>query len=148
MTEIEGVVSGTFNKDFQGTMLYSFKIEGNQKFFRLGQKKPDFKEGQCIKFVERNNNVDWNSIEILTDAPQSTTTDASASAPTGAPSVDVGARIRHQAARADATRLVVAALHTDHLPHSANTAKGKRLDLLIGYVEQVTKQLLEQEENA
>jgi hypothetical protein len=54
--------------------------------------------------------------------------------------------MRYQAARADACRLVIAALHTDHLPHAANVTKAKRLPLLEGYVEQVTKTFLEQEE--
>lgn len=54
---------------------------------------------------------------------------------------------KFQAARRDAARIVVAALHTNHLPHSDNTAKGKRLDLLTGYVEKVTQELLRQEDD-
>jgi len=62
----------------------------------------------------------------------------------------VGARIRYQAARADATRVVVAALHTEALPWTAvqQKNKSKKLDLLTGYIKQVTETLLEQEEEA
>jgi len=135
MTPREGKVVGVFEKPYHNVMLYSFKIEGDNTFYRLGQNKPEFKVGDTISFEDRNTNV--SNVEV--------TVSSTASPQKDAPSVDVGSRIQYQAARADATRLVVAALHTDHLPHAANVAKNKRLDLLLGYVEEVTGQLLEME---
>ena len=148
MTEIEGVVSGIFNKDFHDVKLWSFKIEGSDRFYNMGQKQPTFEEGQCVKFTERNNRVDWNSIETISKDALKSTTAPSENSTTAAGTIntsDVGDRIRYQAARHDATLLVTAALKTDHLPHASNVAKGKRLDLLLGYIKQVTQQLLEQE---
>jgi len=133
-----GVVHSLHEKDWQGTMLYSFKVEGVERFWRLGQKVPEFKVGDYIKFTERNSNVDWDSIEPAKGpAPQVSPE----------PTMDVGERIRYQAARADAVRLIVAALHTDALPWTAvqQKTKSKRLDLLLGYVKQVTEQFLEEE---
>lgn len=140
-------------------MLYSFKLEDNTRFWRLGQKQPQFKVKDCVKFTERNSNVDYDSIQhiesesvavVKLDAPQSTATNALDSGGPVPSVTEVGARIRYQAARADATRLVVAALHTEALPWTAvqQKNKSKKLDLLTGYIKQVTMTLLQQEEDA
>lgn len=129
--------------------LYSFKIEQSERWFRLGRNKPTFKEGEWIRFNERNTQVDVQSVEVGVKETQpsdsakvSTTREGSSPTPTAQ---NVGQRLQYQAARADATRIVCAALQCDHLPHAANTAKGKRLDLLMGYVKEVTHELLAQE---
>jgi hypothetical protein len=146
MSEQRGVVASLHEKDWNGTMLYSFKLEGVERFWRLGQKKPDFKVKDLVKFTERNSNADWDSIAVIPSAnvavlkPDQPTEVA---APT-----DVGKRMQYQAARRDATSLVVAALHTEALPWTAvqQKNKSKKLDLLTGYIEQVTKTLLDQED--
>lgn len=137
---------------YQNVELYQFKIEQSERYFRMGRNKPEFKEGEWIEFTERNSNVDATSIWVdvktgVEAAPSDTVSNSTTKeeSTTVTSAGDVGNRLRYQAARADATRIVVAALAADHLPHSANTAKGKRLDLLTGYVEMVTKTLLEQE---
>ena len=121
MTEIEGVVSGIFNKDFHDVKLWSFKIEGSDRFYNMGQKQPTFEEGQCVKFTERNNRVDWNSIETISKDALKNPPEVKGTSGTTNTS-DVGDRIRYQAARHDATLLVTAALKTDHLPHASNVA--------------------------
>jgi len=91
----------------------------------------------------------------MTDSgPEENTTDAAgplrSAAPINSSTPDVGTRIRYQAARRDATSLVVAALHTDALPWTAveQKNKGRKLDLLTGYIEQVTQTLLTKENDA
>ena len=155
MTNQEGIVQGIFDKDWQSIKLWSFKLEGSDRFWRLGRDKPEFKEGDFIKFSERNSNVDPKSIEVLgtagttstsdapSDAPQPTAQSGSGSAVSAQSAKDVGERIRFQQARRDATNIIVAALHTDALPWASNTAKSKKLDLLVEYVKQVTNMLLE-----
>ena len=145
-TEVAGVVHSLHEKDWNGTMLYSFKLEGVERFWRLGQKVPEFKIGDSITFTERNSNVDWGSIKPIAKEDVVVVRPGSMLPP--AP--DVGKRIQHQAARADATRLVVAALHTDALPWTAvqQKNKSKKIDLLLGYIKQVTEQMLEGEEAA
>jgi len=149
MKEWTGQVQDISSRDFQTVKLWSFKIEGSERWFRLGQKEPNFSIGDRICFQERNSQVEWGTITPTTapvsNAPVPPSAEATGSVTSGAPSNDIGERIRYQAARADACRIVVAALHTEHLPHAANIAKGKRLDLLLGYVDQVTEQLLEEE---
>jgi hypothetical protein len=157
--EWNGIVEKISSRDFNGTKLWSFQLEECPRYFRTGKTEPQFMEGACVTFTERNGQVDPATVSLTTDASAPTTsksapTQTELSVPAGAgappetaPATSVGERIRYQAARADAARLVVAALHTDHLPHAANIAKNKRLDLVLGYVEQVTLALLEQENN-
>lgn len=140
-TEQTGVVASLHERDWNGTMLYSFRLDGVDRYWRLGQVKPDFNKGDTIKFSEKNSNVDPQSV-VVTDV-RGILEEAKPVSGTQ----NVGVRMQYQAARADACRLVVAALHTDHLPHAANVAKGKRLDLLLGYIKQVTEQMLAEEED-
>ena len=66
---------------------------------------------------------------------------------------DVGKRIQWQAARRDACNIVVACLALEAtnveakgiLPWAANVAKAKKLDLLRGYINELTKQFIEEE---
>jgi len=49
--------------------------------------------------------------------------------------------------RRDATRIVVAAMQTGNLPWASNTPKNQKLDLLRGYINELSKQFKEDEEN-
>jgi len=147
MNEWTGQVKTISDRDFQGVKLWSFQLEESERFFRTGKTQPTFAVGDTICFEERNSQVEWSSVQFRDATVSDKTPDASPTT-TSAPSTsvsNVGKRLQYQAARADACRIVVAALHTEHLPHAANIAKGKRLDLLLGYVDQVTEQLLEEE---
>ena len=178
MNERQGQVKSVTNRDFQSIKLWSFQLEGSDRYYRTGKNEPKVTEGQWIKFNEKNGivmtetimtfsresaptgavvlpeTVAATSVQGRTYAPatesQGNVSPASTSAVTGAQhtSVDVGKRIRYQAARRDASNIVIAALHCDHLPHATNVAKGKRLDLLLQYVEEITQTLLEKEEAA
>lgn len=50
-----------------------------------------------------------------------------------------------QDARRDATRVIVAAMQTDNLPWAKNTPNNQKLDLLRGYINTLTQQFLEDE---
>ena len=162
MKEWTGTIKTISDRDFQGTRLWSFTLEESERFFRTGKEQPNVMIGDSVCFQERNSQVDvdtllhvWTAAAPVKGSPEKEST-VETTAPCGVPATssdvwqqktDVGERIRYQAARADACRIVVAALHTEHLPHAANIAKGKRLDLLLGYVDQVTETLLKQEED-
>ena len=139
-----GVISNILDRDWHGTKLWSFKIEGSERFWRTGKDKPECEAGDYVQFEEKNSNV--TSLKVLPAGEKIVIPDQPDKP--DVPTVDVGARIRYQAARADATRLVVAALHTEALPWTAvqQKNKSKKLDLLTGYIKQVTHTLLEQEE--
>lgn len=149
MMERTGQVKAVTSRDFQSVKLWSFQLEGSDRFFRTQKVQPDVTEGEWITFREKNGIVMTDSIE-KTDATSAveTVVETSVTEPVTSVPTDVGKRIRYQTARADATRLVVAALEHDQLPHPTNVAKGKRLDLLLGYIEEITKSLLAQEEAA
>ena len=152
MKEWTGTIKTISDRDFQGTRLWSFTLEESERFFRTGKEQPNVMIGDSVCFQERNSQVDVDTLMPMTasePALLATSTDNVLPVPEEIwkQKTDVGERIRYQAARADACRIVVAALHTEHLPHAANIAKGKRLDLLLGYVDQVTETLLKQEED-
>ncbi len=166
--ERSGQIKSVTSRDFQSVKLWSFQLEGSDRFYRTGKNEPMVTEGEWIKFNEKNGivlmetlmKVDsgeetkkhvehlrsvgaaQTSVEIAQNNGRLVSRD-SASETDGPTSV--GDRIRYQAARRDASNIVIAALHTDHLPHAVNVAKGKRLDLLLQYVEEVTQTLLERE---
>lgn len=147
---IQGTVAKINEVNFRDDiMLYSFILEEGSTVWRMGRVKPEFEEGTCIEFEEKKGNVLPGTLRAVTvkagavEAPSERVSTKTA-APSGT-AADVGTRLRYQAARRDATRIVVAALEADHLPHAINIAKAKRLPLLLGYVEEVTLSLLEQE---
>ena len=169
MMERTGQVRAVTDRDFQSVKLWSFQLEGSDRFYRTQKVRPDVEVGDWITFREKNGIVMTDSITKGSAIAQSeqvedpasvggtamkdtsageTVVGTSATAPVTSAPTDVGKRIRFQTARADATRLVVAALEHDQLPHPTNVAKGKRLDLLLGYIDEVTKALLAQEEAA
>lgn len=148
MTEWEGTVSSVDSRDWHGVQLWSFRLEGKDRIFRCGKEKPDVAKGSDITFTERNNQVEAGSIIVKGAVPPEIPLGAEplqTSASVAPSRSDVNARIQRQQARRDATNLIVAALHCDALPWAANTAKGKRLDLLHEYINQVTERFLEEE---
>ena len=152
----KGQVSELFERDFQGTKLHSFKIEGVDRWFRTGKEKLPVDPGKYISFTERNSQVDLTSVTEMDSIQSASATEetepaAAPSAPEATTAPTVGQRMAWEAARRDATRIVATALEVEGkglevLPWAKNTAKNKRLDLLVSYVNQVAKQLLEQQE--
>jgi hypothetical protein len=150
MQTYEGILKNKSERPWNDVMLYSFQLEGESIWFRTGQKALTIEVGQAIKFSAdpQTKKVDLDSMELSTAAPTPAGTK-----PTGSTSTTRedywAARERHdmtRSARADATRIVCAALAHDHLPHASNTPKGKRLDLLVGYVKEITEELIKYEQ--
>lgn len=164
----KGVVSKTFEKDWtdrdtgDNIVLRSFQIEGEKQYFRTGTTDlRDVREGNYISFTAdaRSGNVDFKSVEIVEGeaparAPKPSAGGAAKSGrATGAASrndywedkakrdVEITEpRISYSAAQKNATALVTAALNHDLLSFG-NAAKGKRLDMLVDFVEETTLQL-------
>lgn len=172
MKTVRGEVTSIHEKDFHGTMLYSFRIDEKPQFWRCGKNKPDVTVKDYIEFQAQLQNVVPGSIQVVErkthEAEGEMVKELSKArdvldskeippdvgvtrvADVGVTRVaDINARIRYQQARRDATNLVVAALHTDALPWTAaqQKNKSKKLDLLTGYIEKVTETLLDQETN-
>lgn len=154
MKTYEGVLKNKSERDWNGTMLYSFQLDGQNIWFRTGQKALTLEEGTPIRFQanEANKQVDLASMEKLDTAPaQTDATGAKSPSPSGSSTTREDYWQNRErldsvrTARADATRIVCAALAHDHLPHAANTTKGKRLDLLVGYVKEITEELIQYE---
>lgn len=171
----KGVVSATFEKEWedrdkgQTIVLHSFQIEGEKRYFRTGTKRPGFSEGTPIRFTAdaKTNNVDFNSIETIDESeverapkpPTSSGRARSSARPTGNSRNDywenkatrdievTEPRISYSAAQKNATELVCASLANDALSFG-NAAKGKRLDLMVDYVEQLTLRLALAQTNA
>ena len=167
----KGVVSATYEKDWtdrdtgDDIVLRSFQIEGESKYFRTGTTNiAEVKEGNYISFTAdaRSGNVDPKSVEVLEDTPPARAPKPRASKSSGTrASTGSGTsrndyweekakrdveitepRISYSAAQKNATELVTAALTHDLLSFG-NAAKGKRLDMLVDFVEQTTLRLAE-----
>ena len=155
MKEWTGKVTEVKKVPYQNVVLYQFKIEQCPRYFRLGRSEPTFEEGTWIKFTERNSTVNIDSVDVGVKAEESdviTPSTKTESSPPQSTAVDVGQRLKYQAARADATKLAVAMLAAESagveiLPWAKNVAKNKRLDLFMGYVEELTGTLIKQEED-
>lgn len=153
MKTYEGILKNKSEREWNGTMLYSFQLEGQNIWFRTGQKGLTLDEGTPIRFKanETNKQVDLESMEKLDSLPATGATPAQQSSGATSSTREDYWQNRERldsvrTARADATRIVCAALAHDHLPHASNTPKGKRLDLLVGYVKEIAEELISYEE--
>ena len=149
MTEWEGIIEVSDEKVWNNIKLYSFRLEGVDRWFKTGKEQIEQVIGDNVKFTERNSKVDLTTIAVVEPsdaAPRPTAPAVSVSEVTAdAAPKDIASRIQWQNARADATRVICAALQYDALPWPTNLAKGKRLDHLRGYINEMTKQFLEEE---
>lgn len=151
MANHTGVLRSKEFKDWHGVKLYSFTLEGQDRWFKTGKAEIQAEIGEKISFVERNGKVQLDTVSTQTVTEATTTPTPAEATPSGATSVmeatSISDRIRWQNARADAARVIVAAMHTDCLPHPNNVAKGKRLDLVVGYINELTRTFIEEEES-
>lgn len=140
-------------KDWKDIQLYSFKIEGVDRWFRTGRQPIEQDVGATITFDERNTQVILDSVKVgpvgtptVSETVPSVSGDSTQTSGTGNPQT-VADRIRWQAARRDACNVMCAALKSDAMPWASNVAKSKKLDLLRGYINELTKQFIEEENN-
>ncbi|MHC4647483.1 MAG: hypothetical protein ACYTBJ_18505 [Planctomycetota bacterium] len=160
-----GKISKKFHRDFQGTKLYSFQLEGSDRWFRTGKEELEQAEQQTITFSEKNSQVLLDTVvegkgstasaptmeetaPVATSGPTTPTSQESSTTSYTGPTV--GQRMAWEAARRDATRIVTTALAVEGqglevLPWAKNLAKAKRLDLLVEYINRVAKQLMEEQ---
>jgi hypothetical protein len=152
--KVNGTVSKTYMKDWNGRngniVLHSFQIDGNNKFFRTGERSL-VQKGDTVEFYADDKGTVENLTKVAATAPVVTS-----SAPVPAPQKEnwdargaywsarevrdvevVEPRITWASAQSDAVALVTAALAHDALAFG-NANKGAKLDLLLSYVDQVT----------
>lgn len=173
----KGVVTNTYEKDWtdrdsgENIVLRSFKIEGESRYFRTGTNNSSaIAEGNYISFSAntQSGTVDLKSVEIVEgEAPARAPKPSASTAgkPKSARSAASGGRdtywadkaardvevteprISYSAAQKNATALVAAALAADALSFGS-TAKGKRLDMMVDFVELTTLRLAKLQMNA
>lgn len=165
----QGVVSEVSKKEWYDSRkgrnidLYSFRIDGNNTWFRTGTNQPTFHQGDAISFTnDDKNNVRLDSVQAgNAPAPVAGSPAPAAQQPATVASGgqnrdgywaakearDLEREARYQsvdvprmglsAAQDRAVALVVGAIGTEAIPFG-NMAKGERLDYLIEAVEKVT----------
>lgn len=170
MSQASGTIAKKFYKEWQGKQgvitLCSFQLEGNRQYFRTGTKDLPYRESQTIKFnYDDKGNVDLNSVEeVAASDVQSAPSIPASSAPAASggkvkENWDARAkywddkdkrgieviepRITMSSSQRDAIALVTAALANDALSFGS-VAKGKKLDMLLDYVDQVTDRFYKQ----
>lgn len=155
-------------------MLYSFKLDGDDDYYRTGQTKPEFEEGQSIAFeVDNKNNVDLETVEVLEaevkKAPKATGRPAKSGGFSKNASGSAGGRDEYWAKKEArdlekdaryqkvdiprmtfctsqdaAVSLVTAALQHDCLPKIGTVSKTARLSALLAYVDEITDRFFRQ----
>jgi hypothetical protein len=164
--KVSGTVSKVYTKDWNGRngniTLHSFQIQGNNKFFRTGEKQL-VRQGDTVEFYadDKGNVENLEHVEKQDAAPvvNSAPRPATAAAPAPKENWDargaywsarevrdvevVEPRITWASAQSDAVALVTAALAHDVLSFG-NANKGAKLGLLLDYVDQVTSRFAAQ----
>ncbi len=171
MRTITGTLEEVSNKDWHGTKLWKIKVDG--VYYNMGTKEPPqiVPGSYAIRFNEANGKV-VSDIQIM-DAPVVQDKPAAGPAFADKPSrahtfkplyggtsgtplrvPSVNERIQWQNARADACRVICAALELEGradvkgvLPWASNLAKKKKFDLLKSYINELTREFIEEEEN-
>lgn len=160
MADITGQVRNKRAVPFEGKQgpitLRSFQLEGDSRFFRAGTRVIPCDDGDSIRFTAEekggNFNVDVDTISkiesvakvVASVAPASSSSKDTYWADKDAHSKNViEPRINFSASQRDAVALVTAALEFDCLSFGS-VAKGKKLDMLLDYVDQVTDRFVAQ----
>jgi hypothetical protein len=160
----KGIIAKVFEREWEDRdsgediILYSFQLEDNKRYFRTGTKKPKITEGKAYSFVAdaKSGNVDVKSFEEIEteDVPAPKASSNSRGSRSGGGNASskywedkakrdveiTEPRISYSAAQKNATTLVAAALEADILSFG-QAAKGKKLDMLVDFVEQTTLRL-------
>ncbi len=75
MTHYSGIVSRIGSKVFGDKTSYYFFLDGVEGLFKMGAKRPTFKEGGQVEFdVNEKNAVQWDSIKSAPAAPEPVST--------------------------------------------------------------------------
>jgi len=159
MNEYAGTVTTVTDRKWGDKTLYSFKVKGSDVWFRT--EIAAVVEGETIRFkgakpttITEINTCSEDYVVELNDAAPSTVQGASVSASAAAPPTNSPDYWRWKQmvdlenqdqflwrdARADATRIICAALDNDVIALGA--AKGKKLDILVAQIAEVTRTLV------
>jgi hypothetical protein len=156
MNEWKGEISKINERDWGSKTIYSWQIKGNNGWFRSEQ-DPCMRVGDCFAFSgESANKIDISTLKEISESDLKAEAKAQIqetrdAPPTTSPDywrwkqmhdLDRESYYQWKDARADATRIVCAALDNDVL--SLGQKKGLKLDMLIGMIKETTRQLLEE----
>lgn len=156
MKTYQGIVKNKTDTKWNGKTLWSFQIEGENFWFRTGETPLPRENGDLIAFEANPINKQVNVASVrdgTTESSPAPTTSPRTAASQPSQSDDRQSYWKNRErldsvrmARADATRVVCAALANDSLPHPASTGKGKRLPLIVGYIKELTQEFIEYEQ--
>lgn len=152
-------------------ILRSFQIDSSKRWFRTGTKEHGLSVDTAVRFTadNRNANVDMSTLETLKESeverapkPSGSSAGNSGKRSGGSKTSEnweargeywankekrdiavVEPRINYSASQRDAVSLISAALANDALSFGA-VAKGKKLDMLLDFVDQVTERFVAQ----
>jgi hypothetical protein len=149
----EGVVRSTLERPWKGKKLYSFFLDGVEGLFKMGEKRPTFKEGSYVKFTADDKLQVMGEVEAQNRAPveakAATTQQVQKVEKATSAYEDKDAKrqksIHYQSARNAAIEVIRLAL--EHGAISLGTKKGQMLDNLLGYVNEVTNRYFVDNEN-
>ena len=166
MSQVTGVISMVSAKPWEGRngpiTLYSFQIEGDRRYFRTGTTPIAVNEGQAVSFTMTGKGTDVENVTPIDAAAV-----RQAPAPQGqAPAARASGgrdnywekkeqrdinftqpQITYQASQRDAVSVVEMALAHEAIPFGGAT-KGKRLDIILAAVDQVTERFYKQRQAA
>ena len=154
MSEWKGKVSKTSEREWGKDTLYSWQFEGANLWFR-SDFDPKLVEGDFYtaegESPNKNTNVSPTTSGEVREASKEETKTIMEAPPTNSPDywrwkqlhdLEKESAWAWKDARADATRIVCAALDNDVL--ALGSAKGKKLDIVMGMVNQITQQLVDE----
>ena len=152
MSEWMGEVSKVNERDWGTKTLYSWQFKGTTLWFRC-ETDPSMEIGTCYRVSGDSPNkittiqhIEPETLQKAVDQAPDTTDIPPTSSPDywrwkQARDLEMAEYYAWKDARADATRIVCAALTQDIL--SLGATKGKRLDILVGMIKDTTTNLLE-----
>ena len=153
----KGKVSKVSKRDWGTKTIYSWQVEGTNQWFR-SEMHPDLLIGEWISCngdsaqkITEVNLISEDLVKLAAESGQSQDLSASSEAPP-TNSADywrwkqmrdqsMEAQFKWRDARSDATRIICAALDNSVL--ALGNAQGKKLGLIKGYVNELTRELLE-----
>jgi hypothetical protein len=152
-----GQVSKVSSRDWGSKTIYSWQLEGTNQWFRA-ETDPKIEEGQWVEFSgESAQKVDVTTMTATTSDAVKSEAKAAASTKTGdvPPSnspdywrwkqmrdLSMEKKFDWRDARHDATRIICAALDNGVL--ALGSSQGKKLGLIKGYVNELTRELIEE----
>lgn len=149
---VKGYVTYVNEKEWSGrngtVTLYSFKIEGDDTYYRTGRKNPNLQRGQFVKFTVDGQDVDMDTVErgeVKDTVPTKSgggggSRDSYWKDKEAYDKTVVQPRIAYCAARHDAVALAAAALEASAI--SLGTKKADQLPNLVEIVTTLTADLL------